>query len=305
MPDQIPIEIDINNIVRSASTLITTKYHTPQSAYGRTIASACFKSFFSKNGGVFVSATTPFNWLHFSGTFEDQILQEYRNENIGWEVNPDTGKLYGDLEPYVPSAAADTEICIAHRMENGYTKSAFTLANLANFSVNLARSYGRVIGDFIVSRYFGKNTSTLNPIINFGETSAPSTNEIEHIISAAFLTNANIPISAQIATTTTASTYPNYFSGYIGYKTTENITSANLNDYIRSAASFVYRIYLGKNYLWHGTKYDIPDFLSQSDRIHYQYSGTNTSNNNAWASGWVGDIRTYFHETMNTLINNY
>lgn len=303
MPNSVLIGITIDDIVRSASTLTTTTYHTPQSAYGRTIASACFKSFFSKNGGVFVSATTPFNWLHFSGTFEDQILQEYRNEGIGWSVNPNTGKLYGELEPYVPSAAADTEICIAHRMENGYTKSAFTLTNLANGQ--LVRAYGGVIGDFIVSRYFGKNTSTLNPIINFGETSAPTINEIAAIISAAFLTNANIPISAQIATTTSASTYPNYFSGYIGYKTTENITSANLNDYIRSAASFVYRIYLGKNYLWHGTKYDIPDYTAQSERIHYQYSGSTTFRRNAWASGWVGDIRTYFHLTMNDLINNY
>jgi hypothetical protein len=96
------------------------------------------------------------------------------------------------------------------------------------------------------------------------------------------------------------------FSAYTGYPINKTITGTALNDYIRSAASFVYRTYLGKNYLWHGSAYSITNYLYsavQASYIHYQYSGINTEYRNAFASGWVGDIRKQFHSAMTYYIN--
>ena len=296
------VDLSVNTINRTTKNW-KDRNSTPGSwyydhaKYGRTIASACFRSFFAKYRGVNSGDTIDngFNWSNYSGTFECQILKEYQKFFNIYPDPADPSKLTGILHPPTPISGAQTDITVRKIIDFSNTQSAITATS------GKTNIYGSAIGITIFNDFFDKKNSIFSPEYN---TNDITINLLYDAFSSSLLTYIEL---------TTGSTH-NYISGFVKNNnkqiTTEEI---NLNDYINSAATWLFDNFLGFSYIWHGSTYDsnYTGFVANYKQfVPYQYASTNTgssqtSQNSSWASGWVGNIRTYFHRTMDNLIKNF
>lgn len=264
--------------------------------YGRMMASACFYSFFANYRGLNHETNINFDWGQYSGTFESQLYQLY-------------GTAATKTTPWVtpePTSAAPTDITIKTLVNPTSGKFAVTItgtSTITGMTTSGCYKYGSALTETIFNKFFSLKKSPLQPKYN-------KQNVTVGMIFSAFSSSLLTIMDGKIYNDITDSSYVAVkLSGYVGYADDRVYESINLNDYIRSAATWTYNTFLGPNYIWHGGSTSPYQTTNSAYRSHYtngidyKFSG-NSSQNNVWSSGWIGTIRTSFHAAMKSLIDS-
>jgi hypothetical protein len=272
-----------------------TSWYFTHKRYGEYIASACFYGFFSKYRGVNSGDTIPngFDWGTVSGMFETQIYELYGSPT-GTPFNPENESYYTGDTPYTVNKITNFSS----------TQSALTVFN--NYSTGISNTneqlkYGLIIGNFVFNDFFDQKKSVFSPVYNKNEIT-------EGLIFSAFSSSLLSYVNLNVKTPTIG-----YVSGFVKNNNKQTtVETVNLNNYVKSAATWVYNNYLGYGYIWSGPVYtsNVQGYTGGTpykNNVPYQWAsiqtGTNEqAQNSQYASGWVGDIRKYFHKSMKSLI---
>lgn len=270
-----------------------TSWYFTHKRYGEHIASACFYGFFSKYRGVNSGDTIPngFDWGTVSGMFETQIYELYGSPT-GTPFNPENESYYTGDTPYTVNKITNFSS----------TQSAITVYANYDYGPSYPErfKYGAIIGNYVFNHFFDKKNSLFSPRYNKEDITLEL---LYNTFSTSLLSYVTLDVT----------TGGGYMSGFVKNNNKQTtVETVNLNNYVKSAATWVYNNYLGYGYIWSGPVYtsNIQGYTGGTpykNNVPYQWASIQTgtsevAQNHQYASGWVGDIRKYFHKSMKSLI---